>query len=183
MAARGTDDWEELLPWLQAAINATISRTIGYSPHEVLFGEPPSPLMPLDDLPPVPLTSAPQPVEDFMQALRRRLAAIRTRAQEAQAKARQQAADDYYLTPLAGRQYGGEQQMAQKRPFGELEKGTLVAVKKPKVAHFDLGAAGPYLVEEDLGDSARVRGMNGRVTTHNKANIVVLKAQFPRKGG
>jgi hypothetical protein len=54
MAATGSLDWEPLLPWLQAAINATVNRSTGFAPHEVLFGEPPSPLLPRDDLPPVP---------------------------------------------------------------------------------------------------------------------------------
>lgn len=46
-------DWETLLPWVVASINATVSRTVGMSPHEVFFGEPPSPLVPQDVGPPV----------------------------------------------------------------------------------------------------------------------------------
>ena len=38
-------DWQELLPYVVAAINATVSRTTGYSPHEIFFGEAPSPLV------------------------------------------------------------------------------------------------------------------------------------------
>jgi hypothetical protein len=54
MAARGDPNWEGLLPWLQASINCTISRTTSYTPHEVLFGERPAPLLPIADLPPLP---------------------------------------------------------------------------------------------------------------------------------
>jgi aminoglycoside/choline kinase family phosphotransferase len=70
--------------------------------------------------------------------------------------------------------------MARKRPFAALAPGCLVGVKKPKVAHFDLGAAGPYVVLEDLGDSAKVQSMSGRVFKHNKANLIVLGAQPTR---
>jgi hypothetical protein len=51
----------------------------------------------------------------------------------------------------------------------------MIAIKKPKFTHFDLGAAGPYIILEDLGDSCRIQGMNGRIAIHNKANIIALK--------
>lgn len=47
--------WMELIPWVTAAINATVSRSTGYSPHEVFFGEPPKPLIPFAADPPVPI--------------------------------------------------------------------------------------------------------------------------------
>lgn len=46
--------------------------------------------------------------------------------------------------------------MAIKRKFEKLNPGQLVAIKTPKQSHFDLGAAGPRIVLEDLGDSARI---------------------------
>jgi hypothetical protein len=36
----------ELVAWVVSSINSTVSRTVGYSPHEVFFGEPPRPLVP-----------------------------------------------------------------------------------------------------------------------------------------
>lgn len=83
MAARNTDDWEPLLPWLQAAINATVSRSTGFTPHEILFGEPPSPLLPGHELPPIPDNSALLPMEDYLRALRKRLNAIHVQVRTA----------------------------------------------------------------------------------------------------
>ena len=68
--------------------------------------------------------------------------------------------------------------MAVKKTFRRLEKGELVAIKKPKQRHFDLGSAGPLLVLEDLGDSVKLQAMNGRAVIHNKANIIKLNAHF-----
>ena len=87
MASRGNPDWEQLLPWLQAAINGTISRSTGFAPHEVLFGEPPSPLLPRNDLPPVPPDLASQPLDQYVKPLRKRLASIHAAAREAQRSA------------------------------------------------------------------------------------------------
>jgi hypothetical protein len=70
--------------------------------------------------------------------------------------------------------------MAKKRTFMKMEPGDLVAIKKPKFAHFDLGASGPCIIIEDLGDSVKVKNMNGRVTTHNKANCIRLKASYAK---
>jgi hypothetical protein len=39
-------EWTELVAWVTSSINSTVSRAIGYSPHEVFFGEPPRPLIP-----------------------------------------------------------------------------------------------------------------------------------------
>ena len=39
------DKWTTLIPWVQSAINCTVSRTTGLAPHEAFFGEPPSPLI------------------------------------------------------------------------------------------------------------------------------------------
>ena len=44
--AHPTANWEEVVPWVMGAINATVSRSTGYSPHEVFFGEAPKPLIP-----------------------------------------------------------------------------------------------------------------------------------------
>ena len=101
-------EWTQILPWLQAAINSSVSRTTGISPHEILFGEPPSPLLPNSSLPPVPADLAAQPVGDFVQVLRRRLADICRKTAHAQEEAKRQAEQDYKGTLVAGRQYGGE---------------------------------------------------------------------------
>ena len=65
--------------------------------------------------------------------------------------------------------------MAKKLAFRRYAAGELVAVKKPKFQHFDLGAAGPCIILEDLGDSCRIQSMNGRIAVHNKANIIPLR--------
>ena len=39
-------NWQELLPWVVAAINQTVSRSTGYAPHEIFFGEAPRPIIP-----------------------------------------------------------------------------------------------------------------------------------------
>lgn len=47
--------WPGVVPWVQAAMNHTVSRVTRLSPHEILFGEPPQPLFPAqeDQLPAV----------------------------------------------------------------------------------------------------------------------------------
>jgi hypothetical protein len=45
---------------------------------------------------------------EYLAALRKRLAAVHAHARQVQEQAQQQAANDYYCTPLAGRQYAGE---------------------------------------------------------------------------
>ena len=40
IAANPQVEWTQILPWLQAAINSSVSRTTGFSPHEILFGNP-----------------------------------------------------------------------------------------------------------------------------------------------
>lgn len=46
--------WPSMVPWVQAAMNHTVSRATSLSPHEVFFGEPPSPLLQaVEDRPPV----------------------------------------------------------------------------------------------------------------------------------
>ena len=55
MAATGLKNWPDYIPWINAAINAMVSRVTGYSPHEIFFGEPPKPLLPPNSaLPPLP---------------------------------------------------------------------------------------------------------------------------------
>lgn len=38
--------WPEMVPWVQAAINLTVSRSTGHSPFEVFFGEEGTALLP-----------------------------------------------------------------------------------------------------------------------------------------
>ena len=47
------EDWSATIPWVQHAINSTVSRATGFSPHEVFFGEAPSPLISSMHSPPV----------------------------------------------------------------------------------------------------------------------------------
>ena len=57
--------------------NSTVSRSTGFSPHEILFGEPPAPLLPGVQLPPVPADLAERPVDEYLRVLQRRLARIK----------------------------------------------------------------------------------------------------------
>jgi hypothetical protein len=38
------EEWEGLVPFVQAAINHSVSRATGFSPHEIFFAEAPVPL-------------------------------------------------------------------------------------------------------------------------------------------
>lgn len=38
------EEWEDLVPFVQAAINHSVSRATGFSPHEIFFAEAPIPL-------------------------------------------------------------------------------------------------------------------------------------------
>ena len=81
IAATGSSNWPELVPWVNAAINATVCRGTGYSPHEIFFGEPPRPMLPpYEALPPVPFNLGETPVEDYVKSIKHRLATLRAKA-------------------------------------------------------------------------------------------------------
>ena len=52
-------EWNKVLPWIVATLNATTARSTGLCPHEVFFGEKPKPLVEavLPGLPPADLTN------------------------------------------------------------------------------------------------------------------------------
>jgi hypothetical protein len=99
-------EWTELLPWVVAAINATVSRTVGYSPHEVFFGEAPRPLVPADGEPPVPISLGEEPaeaVEQYVRRVKAYLQQVRTRARQIQRDYEAGMEQDYAEYPVAGR--------------------------------------------------------------------------------
>lgn len=49
------DLWPGMVPWVQAAINHTVSKATSVTPHEIFFGEPPSPLIPDQEARPHPV--------------------------------------------------------------------------------------------------------------------------------
>lgn len=113
MSATRSTNWPEFLPWINAAINATICRSTGYSPHEIFFGEPPTPLLPPNDaLPPIPFNLGEASVEDYVRAVKRRLAHLHAKAAAQQRLTAAASERDYSNTPIAGRQYAGESQFA-----------------------------------------------------------------------
>ena len=80
-------DWPELVPWVTAAVNATVSRTTGYSPHEVFFGEPPKPLLPLAAEAPVSIRLGEEDaatVDGYVQQIRRSLHRLRLQVRATQ---------------------------------------------------------------------------------------------------
>jgi hypothetical protein len=102
--------WIELVPWVTAAINATVSRTTGYSPHEIFFGEPPKPLIPADT-PPVSLRlgeESPATIDIYVRKIRRSLARLHQQARATQQRYEHGLELDYEGYPVAGRQYAGD---------------------------------------------------------------------------
>ena len=70
--------WMDLVPYVQAAVNHTVSRVTGYSPCEVFFGEQPEPLL-FAEVGPLPVVDAKlgnechEQVREYVQALKERL--------------------------------------------------------------------------------------------------------------
>ena len=82
---------------------------------------------------------------------------------------------------MAGRQYAGDTQIAYKAPHATYYRGQLVMLKRMKGAlgmgnhHFAMGAAGPYIVVEERGDSVLLQNTAGGTKWQNKANCLPLK--------
>lgn len=72
-------EWTEMLPWVVSAINMTVSRSVGYSPHEVFFGEPPRVVVPASIGAPVSIhlgEESPEAVTQYVRRIRQQLRVI-----------------------------------------------------------------------------------------------------------
>lgn len=88
LAGSNAADWPELVPWVAAAVNTTVSRSSGYSPHELFFGEAaPTMIGPsLQMLPAVGWDLGNEGRDELgtaIQAMRKRMDDIRSRARSA----------------------------------------------------------------------------------------------------
>lgn len=55
----------------------------------------------------------------------------------------------------------------------------MVKRARPKDQHFSMGARGPCIVMEDLGQTLRVQWIpSGKVTIENKSNCLPLRGNF-----
>ena len=167
-----------------AAINSSVSRTVGYSPHEVFFGEPPRHLVPSAVGQPIAISlgeESPETVEQYVRRIRAQVQRIHTTARDIQREYEAGMEQDYAEYPVAGRQYSADQQLARKRPHPVYQRGQLVAVKRMRGAmgqqahHFAMKAAGPFIVIEDRGEQVLVQGPTGQRKWQHKSNVLELK--------
>lgn len=85
-------DWRELIPFINNAINSSISRATGFSPYEIFYGEGITPL--LTGLPekatPMKLGEVdPVALDKYVKVLKRRLAHVRQAAAKNEQQYRQ----------------------------------------------------------------------------------------------
>ena len=167
-----------------AAINSSVSRTVGYLPHEVFFGEPPRHLVPSAVGQPIAISlgeESPETVEQYVRRIRAQVQRIHTTARDIQREYEAGMEQDYAEYPVAGRQYSADQQLARKRPHPVYTRGQLVAVKRMRGAmgqqahHFAMKAAGPFIVIEDRGEQVLVQGPTGQRKWQHKSNVLELK--------